>query len=261
MLGECTDWTKSYQEKWAIINSVFAVHALKSARKARPAKGATIPGRLVIRSWCVWHTNRNFRTVHRKFRDFTPKISATIASSRSSSGARRRASKQLSSSIILHRRPDVTSKQLDHCLSTWILKAQWAKVTRASARLVWFAHEHKPPILPVLRHSSAAPYLLHCPVHVWCNESGRRTPGRTWGKMFGHCLAQGCLLKGPTDVLQSRRIHTFSTFMCPTVGTALENALKMIPELINLISTAENFTLITIDLNPTERLPWGQLPD
>ena len=58
---------------------------------------ASIPGRLVIRSWCVWHTNRNFRTVHRKFRDFTPKISATMASSRSSSGARRRASKQLRS--------------------------------------------------------------------------------------------------------------------------------------------------------------------
>ena len=58
---------------------------------------ASIPGRLVIRSWCVWQTNRNFRTVHRKFRDFTPKISATMASSRSSSGARRRASKQLRS--------------------------------------------------------------------------------------------------------------------------------------------------------------------
>ena len=58
---------------------------------------ASIPGRLVIRSWCVWHTNRNFRTVHRKFRDFTPKISATMASSRSSSGARRHASKQLRS--------------------------------------------------------------------------------------------------------------------------------------------------------------------
>eukprot|EP00439_Symbiodinium_sp_Y106_P025325 s7039_g3.t1 len=28
VLGECTDWTKSYQEKWAIIKSDFAVHAI-----------------------------------------------------------------------------------------------------------------------------------------------------------------------------------------------------------------------------------------
>ena len=165
------------------------------------------------------------------------------------------------SCIILHCRPDFTSKQLDHCLSTWILKAQWAEVTRATALLVRFAHKHKPSILPVLRHSCDAPDLLHCPVHVWCNEAGRCTPGCTWGKMFRYCLAQGCFLKGPTDVLQGRRVHTFITFMRPALGIALENVLKMTPEPINFISTAENFTLVTIDLDSTERLPWGQLPD
>ena len=52
VLGECTDWTKSYQEKWAIINSVFAVHAIKSARKARPAKGGPLGGRPFFRPGC-----------------------------------------------------------------------------------------------------------------------------------------------------------------------------------------------------------------
>ena len=39
VLGGCTHWTKSYQQKWDIINSVFQNHALESARKARPTKG------------------------------------------------------------------------------------------------------------------------------------------------------------------------------------------------------------------------------
>ena len=52
VLGECTDWTKSYQEKWAIIKSDFAVHAIKSARKARPAKGGPLGGRPFFRAGC-----------------------------------------------------------------------------------------------------------------------------------------------------------------------------------------------------------------
>ena len=52
VLGVCTHWTKSYQQKWDIINSVFASHAEKSARKARPTKGGPLGGRPFFRAGC-----------------------------------------------------------------------------------------------------------------------------------------------------------------------------------------------------------------
>eukprot|EP00439_Symbiodinium_sp_Y106_P064756 s4693_g10.t1 len=44
VLGLCTHWSKDYRQKWDIINSVFASHAVESARKARPAKGRPLGG-------------------------------------------------------------------------------------------------------------------------------------------------------------------------------------------------------------------------
>ena len=52
VLGGCTHWTKSYQQKWDIINSVFQNHALESARKARPTKGGPLGRPPFFRAGC-----------------------------------------------------------------------------------------------------------------------------------------------------------------------------------------------------------------
>eukprot|EP00439_Symbiodinium_sp_Y106_P011441 s13162_g1.t1 len=52
VLGVCTHWTKSYQQKRDIINRVFASHAIESARKARLAKGGPLGGRPFFRAGC-----------------------------------------------------------------------------------------------------------------------------------------------------------------------------------------------------------------
>ena len=52
VLGVCTDWAKDYRQKWDVINSVFAHHAVESARKARPAKGRPLGGRPFFRAGC-----------------------------------------------------------------------------------------------------------------------------------------------------------------------------------------------------------------